>query len=135
MFHVKHFLFNVERKWLHFLDPGGYNSLMASKPDTQPVPTPASALSTVNIRETLNPLPRKSDSTANFMWWGYREAMLDGLLDDHLDGELDPRTFVYIVCMAHNYNGCEWHTVDWDEDGLTNLQRMADAIIEADYEV
>jgi hypothetical protein len=135
MFHVKHFLFNVERKWLHFLDLGDYNSLMATKPDTQPVPTPASALSTVNIRETLNPAPPKDAPREVIAEWGYIEAMLDGLLADHLDGELDPRTFVYIVCMAHNYDGCEWHRMDWDEDGLTNLQSMADVIIEMDYEV
>lgn len=128
-------LINVTRNSLHFLDPGGYNSLMATQPDTQPVPTPAPALSTVNIRETLNPLPRKSDTTADFMWWGYREAMLDGFLADYDDGDLDPETFVEIVRHAHYYDGCEWHTVDWDEDGLTNLQGMADVIIEMDYEV
>ena len=126
---------NVTRNSLHFLDPGGYNILMATQPVTQPVPTPAPALSTVNIRETLNPAPPKDAPREVIAEWGYVEAMLDGFLADYDDGELDPHTFVEIVRHAHYYDGCEWHRMDWDEDGLTNLQSMADVIIEMDYEV
>jgi len=133
MFHVKHFLFNVERKWLHFLDLGGYNSLMATKPDTQPVPTPA--LSTLNIRQTLNPLPPKNAGTAEFIWWGYNEAMLDSLLTEYKEGDLDPRDFVTVVREVLDYKGCEWHSVGWDEQGIQTLQIMTDEIIEMDYEV
>ena len=133
MFHVKHFLFNVERKWLHFLDLGGYNSLMASKPDTQPVPTPA--LSTLNIRQTLNPLPPKNAGTAEFIWWGYNEAMLDSLLTEYEEGDLDPRDFVAVVREVLDYRGCEWHSICWEEQAAQTLQIMTDEIIEMDYEV
>lgn len=108
---------------------------MATQPDTQPVPTPAPALSTVNIRETLNPAPPEGAPRAVVAEWGYIEAMLDGLLADYDDGELDPETFVGIVREALYYDGCEWHRLEWDEAGLTNLQSMADVIVESDYDI
>lgn len=104
---------------------------------TQPAPagTHSGTLSTGLIRETLNPTPAPGAPVGILREWGYLSAMLDALLADTSDGELDPHDFVYIVKNAIYYEGCEWRTVEWDLDGLDTLQMLADAIIEADYEV
>jgi hypothetical protein len=104
---------------------------------TQPAPagTHSGTLSTDLIREALNPTPAPGAPAGILREWGYLSAMLDALLADTSDGELDPRDFVFIVKNALYYEGCEWHTIEWDEEGRDTLQMLADAIIDADYEV
>ena len=68
--------------------------------------------------------------------WANIAAMLDAVLMDYRPDEiLDPREFVALVRDLLNYEGCEWHGLEWDYEGQDTLQMMADAIIDMDYEV
>lgn len=88
---------------------------MATKPNTQPVTTPA--LTNSLIREVLNPTPQPGSAPAEWKEHGYRAAMLDAALAEYDDNEVhSPRDFFYLTLELLCYGEIGWHCVDWDDD-------------------
>jgi len=108
---------------------------MATTPETQPVPTPAPVLSTDLIREILNPKPLSVAFFGEITEYGYINAMLDAVLSDVKDGPIDMYDFRYIVNDVLNYEGCDWHCIDWDEEYARRLQALLDKLVEENWEV
>ena len=108
---------------------------MATTPSNKSVPTPA--LSVSLIREALNPTPVVRNLTHRQREHGYMNAMLDAFfadLSDYEDG-IPLYDFRYVVYQAVNYYGCEWHTMDWDEDGVEYLENLVDRLVAENPEV
>jgi len=112
-----------------------HNICMATTPNTQPVTTPALTVSL--IREALNPHPNKDMHPAWIpgVWreYGYRDAMLDACFADQsivYEGTISLYDFRYVVYQVIHQYGCEWTTIEWDEDGVEYLETLVDQLVE-----
>ena len=90
---------------------------------TQPVTTPV-VLSVSLIREALNPTPRPDATSAEWREHGYRDAMLDAYLAEVAEDESDLEELIRVGNDVIAYGNLEWHTTEWDDDAVNNLDDL-----------
>jgi len=102
---------------------------MANSLNTQPVTTPAQSVTFSMVRNLVNPMPAQDAPPAVWAEWGYTNAMLDAVLSEYNEtGDPDEIIGAYdltdIRNSLHYYEGCDWHVLEWDEDGLDGLRTL-----------
>lgn len=107
---------------LFLLSNYAYNVYMTKQLITQSVPT--LTLSISFIRETLNPTPGEDAPAGIWREHGYLDAMLDAALADYADDEDEPTEILNAMSATLEYVGCEWHTLEWDQEGVDALEEV-----------